>query len=139
MPSQDISVLSLTLNAAGAIAAYRAVKANGAQATAQGEKVIGVAAYAADDGKDFPAIVLGTAKVEAGAAFAVGDSLIVDAQGRAIAKTGNLAIEAGATQVTSSAANGEILTGADFPEYVFADALEAAGQAGDIVEVLLRR
>jgi hypothetical protein len=139
MPSQNISILSLTLKANGNVAAYRAVKANGAQATVQGEKVIGVAEYAANSGKDVPVAVIGTAKVEAGAAFAVGASLIVDNQGRAIAKTGNLAIAAGGTTVTSSAANGEILTGADFPEYVFADALEAAGQAGDIVEVLLRR
>ena len=58
---------------------------------------------------------------------------------RAIASTGALGVAAGATAVMASAANGAVLTGADMPEYVFADALEASGAAGNLVEVLLRR
>lgn len=139
MGKQSIPTLSLTLKALGAVAVHRAVGFNGAQASVQGQKVQGVARVDAVDAQDFTLDVAGTAIVETGAAFAVGDSLIVDAQGRAIAATGTLAVAAGATPVTSSAANGAILQGADLPEYVFADALEPATGPGEFVEVLLRR
>lgn len=138
MSKQSISLLYLPFTASGAVAAYRAVTFAGAQATTQGEKVAGVARYAAEDTKDFAATVKGTAVIESGAAISVGDSLIVDAQGRAIPTTGALGVDAGATQVTSSAANGAILTGADLPEYVFADAMQEAADAGEFIEVLLR-
>ena len=138
MPTQSITLLSLTATASGAVTERRAVKFSGAQADTQGEKVLGVAHQGAADGKDFAVDVRGTAVIEAGAAIAVGESLIVDTQGRAIPATGSLAIVAGATAVTSSAANGQILEGADLPEHVFADALQAAAAAGDLIEVLLR-
>lgn len=136
---QSISLLALTLTAPSAVAAYRAVGFDGAQATIQGQKVQGVARYAAATGEAYAVDVVGTAIVEAGAAFSKGDSLIVDGQGRAIAATGALAVKAGATAVTSTAANGAVLGGADLPEYVFADALEVAAASGRLVEVLLRR
>ena len=41
--------------------------------------------------------------------------------------------------MTSSAANGAILAGGDPPQFVFADAMEAAADAGKMIEVLLRR
>lgn len=139
MSRQAISLLVLSMLASGAVTARRAVKFSGAQATVQGEKVAGVANYGAADGKDLAVTAKGTAVIESGAAIAVGQSLIVDAQGRAIPATGALAVGAGATAVTSSAANGAILTGADLPEFVFADALQAAAGAGEFIEVLLRR
>lgn len=141
MSQQAITLLALSIAAApAAVTEYRAVDYTGAQATVQGQKVMGVSKRGALIGDGYDVAVMGTAVVEAGAAFAAGASLIVDVQGRAIASTGKLGIAAGATAVTSTAANGTaILIGGDGPEYVFADALQAATGAGDKVEVLLRR
>lgn len=137
---QSITTLTLSLKASGAVAKRRAVGFNGAQATVQGQKVVGVSHEAAVADEYFPTDTSGTTIIEAGAAVAVGQSLIVDAQGRAIPATGALAIKAGATAMTSTAANGAgVLQGGDLPEYVFADALEAAAGAGAFIEVLLRR
>lgn len=106
----------------------------------QGQKVLGVSPRIVTSGGVSDVVVGGTAVIEAGGAFAAGASLIVDAQGRAIPASGKLAVDTGATAVTSTAADGDaILIGADLPEYVFADALEAATDAGEFVEVLLRR
>lgn len=140
MAKQSIALLSLTFLAAGAVIAHRAVGFNGAQATMQGQKVMGVSPRPVDSGQYSDATAAGTAVIETGGPFAAGASLIVDSQGRAIASAGKLAVAAGATPVTSSAANGNtILTGGELPEFVFADALEASGGAGVFVEVLLRR
>ena len=139
MGRQNISTLALTVKAAGAIAQYRAVGFNGAQATVQGQKIMGIARHAAAINEQATVDVKGTAIVESGAAIAVGDALIVDAQGRAMPAS-SLAIRAGATAMTSTAANGSgVLSGSEPPEYTFADALEAASAAGQFIEVLLRR
>lgn len=137
--SQNISLLPLTVKASGAVAARRAVGFDGAQVSVQGAKVMGVADYGAAGGEHYTATAVGTAVMETGAVVAVGDSLIADAQGRAIPSTGALAIKAGAVAVTSTGANGAILQGGDAPEFVFADALQAAGSSGRFIEVLLRR
>lgn len=137
--SQNIATLSLPITASGAVTAYRGIGFDGAQATAQGQKIMGIARSDAGDAEKLTLDVAGTAIVEAGAAIAVGDALIMDSQGRAIPSTGALAVAAGSTTVTSTAANGAILTGGDAPEYVFGDALEAAAAAGQTIEVLLRR
>lgn len=140
MTQQALSLMALSISAAiSAVVEYRGVDYAGVQATVQGQKIMGVAKRGALAGDGYEVAVIGTAVVEAGAAFAAGTSLIMDAQGRAIASTGKLGVAAGATAVTSSAANGLILTGGDASEYVFADALQAAAAAGDKVEVLLRR
>lgn len=140
MPQQSITTLKLSIAAAGVVAAYRAVGFNGAQATVQGQKIQGVAEYAvAAAGVMLAVGVAGTVIVESGGIINKGDSLIVDNQGRAIVSTGKLGVAAGATAVTSTAANGQILTGGDSPEFVFADALAAATAAGQFIEVLLRR
>lgn len=137
---QAITMLALNVTAAGAVAKRRAVGFNGAQATVKGQKVLGVAHTDAVSGDTLTVDVAGTAIIEAGDAITVGQSLIVDTTGRAIPVTGSLAIVAGAVAVTSAAANGATaLSGGDMPEYVFADALEAAGAAGAFIEVLLRR
>jgi hypothetical protein len=138
--SQSFVLLPLTFKATSAVTAKRAVGFNGAQATVKGQKVLGVSPRDVTNGDYSDVSVAGTEVIEAGGNFNAGDSLIVDNLGRAIAATGKLAIAAGATAVTSSAANGNaILSGSDLPEYVFADALENSGGAGDFVEVLLRR
>lgn len=139
MSAQNISLLPLSAKASGAVAARRAVGFDGAQVTAQGAKVMGVADYGAASGEHYTATAVGTAVIEAGGAIAVGDSLIADAQGRAIPSTGALAVKAGAVAVTSTGANGAILQGGDAPEFVFADAMQAAGASGAFIEVLLRR
>lgn len=137
--SQEVTGLILTGKASGAVIARRCVTFGGAQMTVQGAKVLGIAQTGAADGALFPVIVDGTAIVEAGAAIAIGDTLICDNQGRVIPSTGPLAVKTGATAVTSSAANGAVLQGGDPPEWIVGDALEAASQAGIKIEVLLRR
>lgn len=107
-------VLALTLAAAGPVEAHRCVTLAGAQATAQGAKMRGVAQYDAGDGQAFAATLNGIAVIEAGAAIAKDDALICDAQGRVIPATG----------------------AAD--EYVLGDALDAAVGAGSFLQVLLR-
>ncbi|MBF0186017.1 MAG: DUF2190 family protein [Magnetococcales bacterium] len=138
MSQQSISLLVLTVIAAGDVSEYRAVGFNGAQATVQGQKVQGVSQCRANSGEAVGVVTHGTAVIESGAAFNVGQSLIVDSQGRAI-PANPLTVAPGAVAVTSTAANGAILHGGDGPEYLFADALQAAVRAGEFVEVLLRR
>jgi len=135
---QSNPIQTETVQASGAITAHRAITFAGAQATVQGEKVQGVSRTAAEDGKNVAIDTMGTTIIETGAAISNGDSLIVDGQGRAIPTTGNLAVGAGATAVTSTAANGSILTGADLPEFVFADAKGAAAGAGELIKIKLR-
>ncbi len=141
MSRQSVSIFSPSVIAAGAITVYRCVGFDGAQATTQGQKVLGVARQAAAAaGEAIPVDSLGTAVIETGGAFAVGDSVICDNQGRAIKTTGKLAIAAGATQVTSVAANGvTALVGGDTPEWIVGDALQASAGAGAFVEIMLRR
>jgi len=137
--SQSRSILTLSAVSTGAIARGRAVTYAGGQVSAAGAKALGIARTAATAaGQDVQVSVIGTAVAEAGAAIAVGDSLVADAQGRLIPAQ-PLRVAAGATAVTSTAANGAILTGSDTPQVVVADALEAAGAAGAFVEVLLRQ
>lgn len=139
MSQQNISVLTLTLVASGAVAESRIVGFDSAQATTQGQKVMGPSIAQAASGEAFGVVAQGTAIVETGAAITIGDSLITDSDGRAIPVTGGLTVATGAVAVTSSAANGAILAGADLPEYVFADALQTAAAAGEFIEVLMRR
>lgn len=139
MARQSLPPLILTFTASGAVSPCRAIAFNGAQATLKGQKVLGVSPRAVASGQASDTVVSGTAIIETGGAFTVGASLIADAQGRAVATTGLLSIPAGGTAMTSSAANGAVLTGGDLPEFVFADALEPSSGAGQFVEVLLRR
>ncbi len=137
--SQSRSIFTLSVLSAGAVSRGRAVTFGGGQVAAAGAKALGIARTAATAaGQDVQVAVIGTAVAEAGAAIAVGDSLVADAQGRLVPAL-PLRVAAGATGVTSTAANGAILTGGDPPQAVVADALEAAGAAGAFVEVLLRQ
>lgn len=139
MSQQSISVLTLTLVASSTVGESRIVGFDGAQATTQGQKVMGPSMTEAASGEVMAVVTQGTAIIETGAAISVGDSLITDSVGRAIPVTGGLTVATGAVAVTSSAANGAILSGADLPEYVFADSLQSAAAAGEFIEVLLRR
>lgn len=86
--SQYIDILTLTVTAAGPIAANRFVTAAGAQGTADAH-VLGVARSAANAGEAVPVIALGTAVVEAGGAIAAGDPISCDADGRAVPTDGD--------------------------------------------------
>ena len=111
MSKQSISLLALTVTAAGAIAADRFVTPAGAQAGAD-VNTLGVArTAAAAAGDKIPVDVLGTTIVEAGAPIAAGATLKSDADGKAI---------------TWAAAGAKV-----------AIALEAATGAGQFIEVLL--
>lgn len=110
MSQQAVSLLTLTLAATGTIVPHRFVTPAGAQTGADGVAV-GVANTAAVSGERFPVVAQGTAVVEAGAAITAGATLKADASGRAI------------TWATSGAKVGF--------------ALEAAGAAGQMIEVLL--
>jgi len=132
------SLLSLTAVAGGVIGANRCVGFDDNQASAQGQKVKGVAEYAASAaGQNIAVTTKGTAIIESGAAFNVGDPIISDNQGRAIVGSA-LAIAAGATGVTSTAANGGVLTGSGTPDFLVGYALQAASAAGAFVEILLK-
>jgi hypothetical protein len=136
--TQALSLLDLTVIASGAVARGRLVTFGGAQITAAGAKALGAAKFAAADGEPLTVTVSGTAVVEAGGAIAQGASVTVDASGRVVTAS-PMTVATGATAVTSSAANGAILAGGDPPQFIFGDALMAAGAAGAFIEVLLRR
>ena len=113
MSQQSIPILSLTLIAAGTVAEHRLIDFSGAQATTLGQKVLGPAMTDATNNQTLGVVAMGTAIVESGAAFAVGDSLTTDTQGRAVVATGS--------------------------NFIVADAMHAASAAGERIEVLLRR
>jgi hypothetical protein len=68
MSQQNISVLTLTLVASGTVTANRAIGFDGAQATSQGQKVMGSAVTDADSTNAVAVITNGTAIMESGAA-----------------------------------------------------------------------
>lgn len=113
--SQAISLLTLTIQAAGAVTESRFVGFDGAQISAEGARAMGVSLYGVEDGKDLPVDVIGTTVVETGGAVAIDDELVADTDGRAI---------------VNPAVGGEI---------IMADPLETANGAGELIEVLLRR
>lgn len=110
MSQQAIPVLALTALLSGTVNANRFVTPAGAQAGADAN-TLGVARTGGVSGERVAVDVLGTAVVEAGAAVAAGATVKADSVGRAI------------TWVTSGAK--------------VALALQAAGAAGDKIEVLL--
>lgn len=110
MSAQNISLLTLTLAAAGAVAANRFVTPVGTQAGADAN-TIGVSRTAAALGEKFPVDAIGTAVVESGAAVAAGATLKSDADGKAI---------------TWAVGGAKV-----------AIALQAAGAAGELFEVML--
>ena len=130
-------LLQGTILAAGAITAFRAVGYDGNQVSAQGGKVRGIAQFAASEGDYLAITEKGTELMECGAALNPGDLVIADNQGRAI-KANALAIVAGATAVTSAAANGATdITGSEPSEHPIGRALAATTAAGQLVEILL--
>ena len=110
MHSGNLAILTLTVAAAGAVAENRFITQAGAYPAAAA-KGFGVARHAAAAAGELIAVdVQGTAVVEAGAAFAKDAALELDATGRVVTKTAGVGV---------------------------ARAMEAAGAAGAMVEVLL--
>ena len=113
--SQKIPLLTLTVSAIGAVSAHRFVGYDGAQVNTVGAKALGVSVSDALDNDDLALDVIGTTVIESGGAFGAGDDLVSDATGAAI---------------VNPAVGGEV---------VQAHALDAAGGAGEFIEVLLVR
>jgi len=109
--SQSVSILALTVEAAGALTAHRFVGANLSQAGA-GANAYGVARTDAAIGESVAVDVLGTAIVEAGAAIAAGAEVEVNASGKAVTQSAGVAV-------------GRLAPG------------ESAQADGDLVEVIL--
>lgn len=134
--SRSIFTLSFPV-APGAVAYGRGVDFAGAQIAAAGARCAGIARRAAALGQSYEADVIGTAICEAGAAITAGQQLAFDSVGRVV-PAAPLAIAAGATAVTSAAANGAAcLTGGILPQWVVGDAMADASGAGVFIEVLL--
>lgn len=110
MSRQSIPILTLPLTLTGTVAANRFVTPAGAQAGADAN-TLGVARDAGVSGDKISVDVLGTAVVEAGAAIAANATIETDSSGRAV------------TWATSGPKVGM--------------ALQAAGAAGEFIEVLL--
>ena len=108
------ALLTETIIASGTITSGRFVTFGGLQVGIQGEKVLGVARTDAGLGEAVAIDVLGIVPVEAGGAITVGADVIADAQGRAI--------------VNPAAAT----------EFVIGTARQAAGGAGQFIEILIR-
>jgi hypothetical protein len=110
MSKQSIPILTLTHRLTGTVAANRFVTPAGV-VTGADLNALGVTRVAGVSGEDVPVDVLGTSIVESGAAITKGDTLKSDSTGRGI----------------TWAASGARL----------AIALEAAGGAGEFIEVML--
>lgn len=111
MASQSISLLALTVTAAGALTAHRFVGTDLNQAGA-GANAYGVARTDAAAGEQVAVDIAGTAVVEAGGAIAAGAAVEVDASGRAVTRSTGVTV-------------GRLAPGA------------SAAAAGDLVEVIL--
>lgn len=146
MTQQARSLLDLGVTAQGAITYGRAVLVGaaadginmvGIQASATAQKITGIARRSAVDGEGVEITCCGTAVCETGAgAILPGDRVQCDAQGRAVKAT-VAGVAAGGVAVTSTAANGAILTGADLPGYSWGMALQGSAGQGNYIEVLI--
>lgn len=137
MGEQYNPIYPRSVRAAGVFTKRRFIGFDRLQITTQGNAAMGVAQQDAILNELTPVTILGTAIVEAGGAVGIGIYVISDNQGRAIAANA-LAIAAGATGVTSAAANGATdITGSVPTEKVNGIAMEAAGGAGELIEILL--
>lgn len=99
---------------------------------------LGVSMTDGSNGKDGSLVAKGIVVVTAGGNLAYGDRVVSDANGKAVAASA-LAIAAGATPVTSTAANGSaIFTGGYPPQFVIGICVSnQASVSGDDVEVLM--
>ena len=110
MAQGNIALLTKSFTAAGTLAQYQPVKADGTAATAAGN-AIGVANVAASSGDIYPATVMGTCLMTAGAAISAGALVEVHTTvSKVVTKSAGVAI---------------------------GRALSAASADGDVIEVLI--
>lgn len=114
---QKTPILTLTSVAAAAVAAARFVDFDGTQSDVAGSKPMGVSVNKAAQGEAFPVDVLGTSKVEAGAAIALGAK--------------------GLTPVMTAADARVIAHDGDAAKVIAGYALQPASGAGVVIEILL--
>ena len=107
--------------------------------SAQAANRIGVAQNAAASGETVRVQIAGKCTVVADAAISIGARVgaPTTTAGRVATVSNTLAIASGGTTVTSTAANGAIVTGDPVVSRVLGIALSAAAAAGDSVTVLL--
>lgn len=113
MSQQSISLLTLTVAATAALAADRFVTVAGGYPTAGGVPLGVTRSSSGAAGDLLPVDVMGTAIVEAGAAIALGDTLMVGTDGKAITHDG------------------------DGDKHAVGRALQVAAGDGSLIEVLL--
>ena len=97
-----------TVTANGAVTGRRFVTHAGAQATVEGERVLGVAMTDAPDGALVAIAVIGRTVVEAAAAIDPGEDVVTDADGRAIPNPGVGGEIVAGTALTDGIANGTV-------------------------------
>lgn len=99
-----IPILTLSIVAAGAIAARRFVGFDKTQIAVAGRAAMGVADFAATvAGKQVAVDVLGTSTVETGGVYADGALIKADAQGRAVDQAGAGAVLGRALEASTAA------------------------------------
>lgn len=150
-------ILTDSILAAAALAAYRFIGLDGNYCGAN-LPAWGVSELATASGEQIPVITHGIALVESGGIITAGDKVTSDSTGRAVTVAAlaaaapvvddtKLTIDSGATPVTSSAADGAIisaaaglltapvLSGGVLPVAVNGMAMDAASAAGEFIRV----
>ncbi|MEM8601894.1 MAG: capsid cement protein [Bacteroidota bacterium] len=102
---QSIEVLTLSIEAAGALVQRRFVAPDGNQAGAAAN-TLGVASYDVAAGEMAAVHVLGTAVVEAGGAVAFGAAIETDADGKAVTNAAGPVV---GRALSASAADGDLI------------------------------
>ena len=115
MSHQAIVNFSLPIKATTSWSTNRLIGFDGAQASVKGQKVLGAAHTDAEIGQEADVDIENTVLVEVGAPVSKGDSLISDNEAQAIRDDG-------------AAGN-----------YIWADALESASMADQVIEAITRR
>jgi len=139
MAKTELDLGGITLTAAAAITKHRFVDVTGA-VPAAGEWCPGVSKYDCDSGGDVYIVTHGCVIVEAGGAIAVGDWVITDNAGRAVAATAlSVNTPDGATPVTSTGADPTMtVAGSELPQKPLGRAMVAATDSGDLILVKLQ-
>ena len=124
----------LTIVPSVAVVAGEMIAADGTKADGSNGQPVGVAEYDAAIGEPV-SVIAGIVKVKLSGAVVAGDDLAADKSNAGQAKKASaVAIAAGATAVTSAAANGSAdITGGVLPERFIGTALED-GSASDLVK-----
>lgn len=108
MAGSAIKLLTLSVVATAALTQFRAVNALGA-VPAAGGRCIGFADFSGDIGERVSVGALGTTVAEAGAAFAAGAALELDASGRVITKAAGVTVGHALTAAAALGSQVEVL------------------------------